>query len=76
MSDESKYEVLKSEILNLIDEWDEQTKDFRKQSLDATDPVEVARMRAKADTLNYRRGQLIVALEWAEDESEDTKNIL
>lgn len=76
MSDESKYEVLKSEILNLIDEWDEQTKDFRKQSLDAKDPIEVARMRAKADTLNYRRGQLIVALEWAEDESEDTKNIL
>ena len=71
-NNESKYKILKSEILNLIGEWEEQTKDFRQKSLDAADPIETARMRAKADTLNYRRGQLIVALEWAEENITNT----
>lgn len=68
MSDSEKYKVLKSEILGLIEEWDEQTKEFRRLSLASSDPIEIARMRAKADTLTYRRGQLIVALGWAENE--------
>lgn len=67
MSDSKKYEVLKSEVLSLIEAWDEQTKEFRRLSLLSNDPIEIARMRAKADTLHYRRGELIVALEWAED---------
>lgn len=76
MSDSEKYKVLKSGILGLIEEWDEQTNEFRRLSLVSNDPIEITRMRAKADTLNYRRGQLIVALEWAEDESdEDDKNV-
>lgn len=75
MSDDSKYEVLKSEILNLIDDWDEQTKEFRRLSLVSNDPIEVARMRAKADTLHYRRGELIVALGWAEDKTLGTKSL-
>lgn len=76
MLDTEKYTILKSEILRLIDDWNEQTKEFRRLSLVSNDPIEVARMRAKADTLHYRRGELIVALGWAGDDSETRGKVL
>jgi hypothetical protein len=36
---------------------------FRSASMMASDPVEVTRLRAKADTLNYVRAEIILALE-------------
>jgi hypothetical protein len=36
---------------------------FRAASMMAIDPTEISRLRAKADTLNYVRAEIILALE-------------
>lgn len=73
MAQDNQYLALKSEILSLIDDWEKQVKEFRKLSLDTNDPVQRARMRAKADTLHYRRAELKNALEWVEEDSETSE---
>lgn len=73
MPQDNQYLALKSEILGLVNDWEKQVKEFRKLSLDTNDPVQRARMRAKADTLHYRRAELKNALEWVEDDSETSE---
>lgn len=59
---------LKERILVLVEEWDEQVKEFRRLSLAAEDPSERSRMRAKADTKHYSRQELLLILEEAEED--------
>lgn len=66
---------LKKRMAELLSEFDERIREYRWLSLEATDRVNVARLRGKADATLYSRGQLAVALEWHEDESEQAATL-
>lgn len=59
----SPGEVYRAKLLELMDEWYEQVKEFRRLSLEADAPIEVTRMRAKADTLRYRQQEILLFIE-------------
>lgn len=61
-------------VSELIQDWDERVKHFRRRFLDATDPVERNRMRAKADTLHYAMRELIEAQSYAKECNEEEAN--
>lgn len=67
-------EMYRERLVELMDEWYEQVKEFRRLSLEATDPVEISRMRAKADTLRYRQGQLKILIEEMDEMTEEKKD--
>lgn len=56
-------DIYRARLIELMDDWYEQVKEFRRLSMEATDPVERTRMRAKADTLRYRQGELKILVE-------------
>ena len=64
-------DMYRARLIELMDEWYEQVKEFRRLSLEATDPVEISRMRAKADTLRYRQGQLKILIEEMDEMAEE-----
>lgn len=66
-------DIYRARLIELMDEWYEQVKEFRRLSLEATDPVEVSRMRAKADTLRYRQGELKILVEEMDELEEEKK---
>lgn len=51
----------------LIADLEERIIHFRAASMSTDDPLEVSRYRAKADTLNYVRAEIILALEEMDD---------
>ena len=56
-------DIYRGNLIALMDDWYEQVKEFRRLSLAAEDPVEVTRMRAKADTLRYRQQEILLLIE-------------
>lgn len=51
----------------LIADLQERIIHFRSESMMASNPAEVSRLRAKADTLHYVRAEIILALEEMDD---------
>jgi hypothetical protein len=67
-------DIYRARLIELMDDWYEQVKEFRRLSLEATDPVERTRMRAKADTLRYRQGELKILVEEMDEIEEEKKS--
>jgi hypothetical protein len=67
---------LKTQIENLISEWDLQVSEFRRLSLAGEGYTEVTRMRAKADTLAHSRNELANILNALESEKEKEQESL
>lgn len=65
---------LAERMKEMASEWHDQVKEFRRLSLEATDPVEVTRMRAKADTLHYSQRELLLVIEQFEEDEEELQS--
>jgi predicted nucleic acid-binding Zn-ribbon protein len=62
------------ELESLFDEWERRIISFRDNSMAATDPTEVTRLRAKADTLSYARAELMNTLEEMQENQEKNQS--
>lgn len=72
-NNESIGELYRRSLTELTADWAEQVKEFRRLSLEATDPIEQTRMRAKADTLHYRYREIMGLLEEMDSIIEERK---
>lgn len=65
-------ELYRAKLLELMTEWHDQVKEFRRLSMATEHPVEVTRMRAKADTLDYNRREILLFIEEMDLTEEDS----